>query len=963
MKTIRIGNDIDVVWKVFSRNGMKFSLEGQIIKLWLISGPFKKEITEYEIQFRNELKFFIDADDLHRVGVYKLQLSILDEQAETEDATFDSTEVFQIVSKVYPDTKNNVQDGNVVITVASVLNNIETSTLEGASAYEIAVRHGYPGTEEEWLASLKGGIGPIGKSAYQSAVDNGFEGTEAEWVYLMTKASRDMAIVETELEDVVHHVDSGSLEDLEDPSAYATRDEYNELRTKIDGMSTGKYYGFHASEEGLPEATDPGYAYIGESAPYALWNFDGLEWKDSGVTVDNAPVGNEEDFDLDEAGLLKLADRPTSSNQMGYVILRKNKTFAEQVTQANTVYEIRYDFDLNGENARIPANCVLKFVGGKIGNGTITGNQTRIQAGDEQIFAHATRKYRGYVLNGTFGETVGLTGDDLLISGSWQVASVKKEWFGLSDDNSALDCSHAILNMITLQSGHLVKTLPTAVYGLHDYFTIAFDFDGAGSIFMPCAFTDIYDGTLELPEGAEPLNSTDYPGGLRSKYGYIRSGTIDSDVIIKNFTIDGKQVTYQDLPWVSWGIYGLYYSQNHASAIVTLENITFKNAIQCCCYPAIRGIDIFKRCTFVASGEHLVYTRTMAGGLVLEDCTFDSWGCVSGYSDVGSKDCYAIKYQSNPSRSTDVPITIQGCKFYKGTGLSVYCVSLYTDIIKIYDSEFEVQASALTNNLDNVNSLVDIRGCKYPPYNGVTVNATSHISKVEIRDSICSTENLLDACYMEECVVNRWTYSNDRDIRQYGLASLLSEIQNFCALNCRFDIFASHTSRRFVIVGCTNITFRSCEFYVSNPSVVNNLEVIFDKGNAGSCQVLFDGCTYDSGKQVIGIQAGNCDVVLNNSQFRCSKSVSSGYVNRAPIFRSALSIKINNSFCIADFSGFIAPLFINTITDVTYMQVTLGTSETYYDSFKGQMRYDASLNKYVFWNGSAWVNMDGSALS
>lgn len=54
----------------------------------------------------------------------------------------------------------------------------------GYSAYEVAVLNGYEGTEEEWLASLKGDNGdpgPQGKSAYEVAVDNGFIGTEQEW--------------------------------------------------------------------------------------------------------------------------------------------------------------------------------------------------------------------------------------------------------------------------------------------------------------------------------------------------------------------------------------------------------------------------------------------------------------------------------------------------------------------------------------------------------------------------------------------------------------------------------------------------------------------------------------------------------------------------------------------------------------------------------------------------------------
>jgi ribosomal protein S11 len=46
----------------------------------------------------------------------------------------------------------------------------------GESAYQIAVDNGYPGAEDEWLASL------IGESAYQLAVNDGYTGTEDEWL-------------------------------------------------------------------------------------------------------------------------------------------------------------------------------------------------------------------------------------------------------------------------------------------------------------------------------------------------------------------------------------------------------------------------------------------------------------------------------------------------------------------------------------------------------------------------------------------------------------------------------------------------------------------------------------------------------------------------------------------------------------------------------------------------------------
>ncbi len=55
---------------------------------------------------------------------------------------------------------------------------------KGESAYDIAVRNGFSGTEVEWLESLKGATGSDGKgeSAYDIAVRNGFSGTEPEWL-------------------------------------------------------------------------------------------------------------------------------------------------------------------------------------------------------------------------------------------------------------------------------------------------------------------------------------------------------------------------------------------------------------------------------------------------------------------------------------------------------------------------------------------------------------------------------------------------------------------------------------------------------------------------------------------------------------------------------------------------------------------------------------------------------------
>ena len=92
---------------------------------------------------------------------------------------------------------------------------------------------------------------------------------------------------------------------------------------------------------------------------------------------------DEEDTTTDK-GKIKFKDRayePDKFSGKGYKILRKNivcntetkeaKNILTQdmINEPNTVYEIRYDFDLNGETINIPEGCTLKFEGGSLSNG------------------------------------------------------------------------------------------------------------------------------------------------------------------------------------------------------------------------------------------------------------------------------------------------------------------------------------------------------------------------------------------------------------------------------------------------------------------------------------------------------------------------------------------------------------------------------------------------------------------
>lgn len=106
------------------------------------------------------------------------------------------------------------------------------------------------------------------------------------------------------------------------------------------------------------------------------------------VNVTNYP--DDEDI-VSVDNMLKFKDREVDAanfQSKGYVILRKNLSLVngtikniltqDMINQPNTIYEIRYDFDLNGGTINIPNDCTLKFKGGSLNNGKIDLNYCRI---------------------------------------------------------------------------------------------------------------------------------------------------------------------------------------------------------------------------------------------------------------------------------------------------------------------------------------------------------------------------------------------------------------------------------------------------------------------------------------------------------------------------------------------------------------------------------------------------------
>ena len=259
-----------------------------------------------------------------------------------------------------------------------LLQKISEKGKDGKSAYEIAVEHGFTGTENEWLQSLKGadgkdgvngkdgcdgrngvdglpgkdgksgadglpgrdGIdGTDGKSAYIIAVEHGFTGTENEWLQSLKGADGKDGITP-------------------DMSEYATKADIADLQEQIRQISGISYISvFESGSDALQKYGNSVYTYyndgyrslagFAESYPhfcsaendYALYfNQNDFNWAGTVFMMFLTPIAVTSDMHLLLSYLVGASENATF-----YLVKKTDKTGAEL---AQHIYE-----EIKAENA------------------------------------------------------------------------------------------------------------------------------------------------------------------------------------------------------------------------------------------------------------------------------------------------------------------------------------------------------------------------------------------------------------------------------------------------------------------------------------------------------------------------------------------------------------------------------------------------------------------------------------
>ena len=150
MRRVKIYNDITVRWTI-TTNGAAESLEGRNLSIILRNYISKCIINEYSVS-GNTITFVYPATAQRALGEYIVEL------IDTTDGTrsVDMCKAFELVA--HTEQENGADDSNFVTESVELTSDMQFG-YEGKSAYEVAVKNGYIGTETEWLASLKGDKG------------------------------------------------------------------------------------------------------------------------------------------------------------------------------------------------------------------------------------------------------------------------------------------------------------------------------------------------------------------------------------------------------------------------------------------------------------------------------------------------------------------------------------------------------------------------------------------------------------------------------------------------------------------------------------------------------------------------------------------------------------------------------------------------------------------------------------
>ena len=551
-----------------------------------------------------------------------------------------------------------------------------------------------------------------------------------------------------------------------------------------DGIDTGIKAQGPQGEKGdsiKGEKGDTPIMRLNKEEGYVQFGYDGEHWNNL-IPITDFIIGNnpdEEDITSDDNNKLKFADRSYNHNNFsgkGYKILRKNIVdeknvlTQEMINEENTIYEIRYNFDLNGAEIIIPDGCILNFNGGTISNGNIFGN-----IDNEYLYP----------------EWFGAKGD------------------GIKDDSLAIKntfslCQHIILgNKKTYKISTLYQSPNSSYYG---YIVMGLIFtnksliiEGNNSTF--CFSEDVFDVNNRY---IRLFNIGVYEQNLIDD--------IADSCIIEDFNVEIKNITEKN--------YNQIYGFAISSRNISISNFSYINtdSIKSTCAIAVHSGEKFSisNSTIINNASE----KAVGGGIwcMLARTSYFLFSMQNCYSEINNKnEDYNISAYVSDSNTNyiEVELDVRNCIFKSNNTNDGLAFFMSSDVRQI----------------PNFKTTAFFYNCKFNVENGgrkFVVYAQSRTS------GNYNFNYVLDNCYIQENQEYKDILLDDSSLYAIFTGSNgvpFNITCNNCIINTNNYILQSKNGNRYGVLTFNNCTI-NCAALLSYVSNISSSRFLFNINNS-----------------------------------------------------------------------------------------------------------------------------------